>query len=355
MNMSALSEMLDNLRRRVVDIFERAQGYYFRSLVPELMQLRGDTAQWRLMLIVGTDVIEVIAIEGERRRKLSSVSSALHPAEIERLKEILAREATPPASTTLRFQSECAVVNQLTLPTENRDYIAAIIRNKIDRLGPWPASQALFGYAVLPGEGDQAAVRVAILGRETVEAMTASLGGGGIVPDRIDVDDGERPIALIETLPARGRAIGRRLFVAYAATVGTLSTVALVLLFASLMMSAKLEDGRHQLGLDGGISTTDGSGESLRARKESEPQVIAILNEISRLLPADSWASELRVEGNSITLTGKTRNGPGVVMALQTSKLLNDVRFAAPTVHTQDEQVAEFSVTASIRGAEGRP
>ncbi|MEN6543834.1 PilN domain-containing protein [Parvibaculum sp.] len=355
MDMSPMSDIRDKLRQRAADVSARAREYYFQSLVPELMRLRGDTAQWHLMVMVGATATEVFSIEGQRRRKLLSVPGALEFAAFDALSEAIAREVSPPASTTLRFRSECAVVAELTLPTDNRDYIAAIIRNKIDRLGPWPASQALFGYSALPREGGQAVVRVAILGREAVEAMTARLGAAGIVPDRIDVDDGEEQIVLSETLPARARAIGRKLFVAYAATVGALSTAALVLFGVSLAMSAKVEDGRHRLGLDGSASIADGSGEGLRARKESEPPVIAVLNEVSRLLPADSWASELRIERSGITLTGKTRNGPGVVMALQTSKLLDNVRFAAPTVHAQDEQVAEFSVTASIRGVEGRP
>jgi len=46
---------------------------------------------------------------------------------------------------TLELPTDEIVVQRINVPAQAREFLAGIVRNRIDRLSPWPADQVVYG------------------------------------------------------------------------------------------------------------------------------------------------------------------------------------------------------------------
>ncbi|CCE00694.1 hypothetical protein BRAS3809_3630002 [Bradyrhizobium sp. STM 3809] len=93
----------------------------------------------------------------------------------------------------------------------------------------------------------------------------------------------------------------------------------------------------------------------LRLQRYAQPGLIDIWNEATRLLPAHSWLTELRLaEGTqapslSVTLTGFSTAAPSLVGIFDTSKLFVDAALTSPVAMDPIEGRERFSLQATVR------
>lgn len=338
-------------------LYERL-GARYREVVADVLAAVDHSTGWTLSIKIGPRHIEALREDAEGPVHLATMSAPPDVTGIAALAEALARMNEPPGSTVLRVDRTLAAVRTMTLPTRDDAYVRAILRNRVERMGPWKFSQALFGY-VIDGwteHNRQAAVRVAIVGRRSIDDLTAALAKAGIAADRIEVDgDGLAPVQLFRAPSAREYRVGRRMLAAYGAVVASLLVVLAGALAYDMHAAGRLDLARQTLGGDaipgnsiGGNSVAI-DGRILADRKAREPLRLTVINEISRLLPDNAWLATLKITGSDVSMTGKGRDVPSIIAALQASRILDDVRFAAPTVHAEGEDAGEFSVSALIR------
>src|SRR3954463_8456874 len=103
------------------------------------------------------------------------------------------QRTAPNHFVVLEFPSDKVFVRRITVPAQARKFLAGVIRNQIERLSPWPASDVVYGFAAEANAGDTAAVEVRIVmaARSDVDAARHELAALGLQIDRVvarDVD-----------------------------------------------------------------------------------------------------------------------------------------------------------------------
>ncbi len=343
-----------NIRGAMRLLWDGVMGRY-SDFLAELSALHPEGEDgWTLRILVGDRSIEAVRDSGGAVVPLGKAAAPLGAEDAARISEAVRAQPAPPGATVIGIDPALASIKTIQLPTKDPAYIRAILRNRVERLGPWRAARALFGYSVeeWSDTGRQAQIRVAVVSRATVEELTSALAHAGLAVDRVDVDSGGHTVSILTSLSARERRRGRRIAIAYALAIGLLAAALTATVVLDTFRSRQLETLRQEMGTD--IASLEGNagpvtGRSLVTRKAHEYLRVGVLSEISRLLPDNAWLTSLKITENAIEVTGKSRDAPAIIGALQPSRLLDDVRFSAPTVHAQGDEAGEFSIAASIR------
>jgi len=257
----------------------------------------------------------------------------------------------------LVLQSERFLFRPLELPNRAAEFMPGIVRSQIDRLTPWSAADTAFGWSK-PVEADAETILVTIaatpltLVRPYVQAV-AGIGAHSIAvfttlpegaPDATPIkvweqtgrgvkDIGRIRQALITTLTAVGITAG--LAVGANAVVGTILTA------QQDVITRQLSGVRAA-----GIARNTGS---LERRKHDSPSTVLALEALSKILPDQTYVTELRVEGNKLRLTGVTRDAPALIELIEQSGLFTRATFFAPTTRSSSDTGDRFHIEAIIK------
>ena len=66
--------------------------------------------------------------------------------------------------------------------------------------------------------------------------------------------------------------------------------------------------------------------------KRARGKLLDVVDEITRLLPDDTWLLELEVRGDEVQMRGETPNAAQLVGLLEASKRLHNARFRSPVI-----------------------
>jgi general secretion pathway protein L len=250
----------------------------------------------------------------------------------------------------------------LDFPSQASDFLDGMIRTQIDRLTPWTAGEAVFGWSPpTSGANDRIDVTLAATSKLKVQPLlqfvhtldvasvaiyaAASVGAGTSV--RIKLFD----------QPWRG-AIGSAVKIPHLRVIILSAGLAAA---ASLLLATYLggylqseQDGlqrqitqrRAALRLD---PNSAGSGLGLLAkRKQTTPSSVMVLEAISRVLPDTTYVTELRIEGDKVQVVGMTQDAPSLIRLMEQSPQFTRATFFAPTTHAANETGERFHIEAHI-------
>lgn len=325
------------------------------------------TSTWDRLIAALCDVLAPLLARVARERRLIAVATLdgdLH------LSTLVEGDLVPLTGATmedrlagtrwtfidLRLPAEQVLVRHLTLPAASRDFLAAIVEHRLDRLSPWDPSQVLYGFSATPAaDGTQLAVSVAIASREAAARPVERLARLGLRPSAIGSTE-----APLETPPATNLLAGR-------AEDGPthlrhmMSRLAAALLIVSCLaalgsalwqsqandrlveVQSKLTRAQHMLramvrGHKGGTEA------AMLFAKQPDQSVAVLLNRLAATLPSDTYLREMTLSPDKLRLVGSSANAPAVIGLLDRAGLFN-ARFTSPVTRGKDERDA-FEITA---------
>jgi general secretion pathway protein L len=254
---------------------------------------------------------------------------------------------------------------QILLPKEAHASIPAIAAQDLLRKTPFRLDDVYHDYAARPS-GQKILVSQAVILRTLVEKAASGLG---LRPDELSFvesapsADGEQPFR-VRLHPIKPQASW--LPKAFAGlTVTSLLLLGLAPMLESQRQQAVLEELSAQLTkaraqaqqvratLDKAQqerSTLD----NLRARKWEAANTLDIWEEMSRVLPDESWVSELRIsespdrKDRKVVVTGFSSAAADLVAIIDKSPLFQDVAVTAPIVIDPAEQRERFVLQAVV-------
>jgi general secretion pathway protein L len=276
--------------------------------------------------------------------------------------------ASRDALVVLELPPEKVVQGRLSLPLQAREFLPGIVRNQIERLSPWKADQAVYGFEVVAdGRGDSTLdVSVSITSRAVVDAAREELAPTGLKVDRIVVrtsgEGNDRLVALWSRAadsPGESLARARRAIAAgLAACILCAVAVSGWAINASATMQAESEELasraralQRQVQGAGGATLRTGPNPLERAwsAKEAAPSAVIILEALSRILPETAYLTDLNIEGTLLRMIGLTSDAPALIAPLEASGHLTDVRFFAPTTRNAEGTHFRFYIEARIQ------
>ncbi|PNG24500.1 PilN domain-containing protein [Methylocella silvestris] len=276
------------------------------------------------------------------------------------------------ARVEIELRPDRFLFRPLYLPRRAADFLEGIVRAQIDRLTPWGPAEAAFGC--LPSTetaGDRMLVTVAATSRRLLTPYVDAIAPFGVerviistrAPAAGNPQSGTEPVKIFEqkigaALDARrlrrwlaGLLIGLGLLCAIALAVSALATSEL---------QSRLEDINHKIterraALGSGADPTGAAALALRQRKSDAPSMIVVYDELSRILPDDSYLTELRVESDKVQIVGVARDATGLIRLIEQSPQFTHAVFFAPTTRLPSDAGQHFFIEAHISPGVHRP
>jgi general secretion pathway protein L len=265
----------------------------------------------------------------------------------------------------LELPPEKVVTRRISVPAKAREFLPAIIRNQIDRLSPWQADVAVYGFAAEANREDAATLDVSVMitSRAVIEAARAEISAIGVAVDRIVVR-AAAPAALVALwsrladAPKGGRDRARRLIgVAIAGWVG----LSLALTLWALISTASIRTASEDLSLriktlarqlHAGVSIAANAALNPEERawtaKQTAPSAVVLLEALSRALPDTAHLTDLQFERTTLRMVGLATDAPSLIAPLERSGHLTGVRFFAPTTRSLDTTLYQFHIEAKV-------
>jgi general secretion pathway protein L len=228
-----------------------------------------------------------------------------------------------PASAGLR--------RRLVLPAAAADRLRDVAGYEIDRQTPFAADAVAFDARVLGRRGDgQMEVELVVVPRAKLDEQLAQLGAAASQLAGADLADAEGEPVGVNLLPPELRrrrhdpARGWNASLALVFIIATATMLSLVLrnredaarrLQAQVAQQAAsaraVSQQRAEL-----VALVDGRAWILRERA-ARPQVVAVLDQVARRLPDDTWLDRLAIDNDRITMIGRSKQASALVARME--------------------------------------
>jgi general secretion pathway protein L len=262
----------------------------------------------------------------------------------------------------IRMRADQVLFREVDLPKQASDFLDAMIRAQIDRLTPWTTGDAVFGLtSPTPVANERIALTLAATSRRKIQPLLKLAAEFGAVSvtglvEAPGAETGSDPIKLFET-PLTGSAgapIDMQRFLRMALLGAGLAAVASIAIstYVGSVLDAEQQELQHRIGQRRAALRTNQSGGSaetlLGKRKQTSPSSVMVLEAISRVLPDNTYVTELRVEGDKMQVVGLTQDAPSLIRLMEQSPQFARATFFAPTTRSQNDPGERFHIEAHI-------
>lgn len=248
----------------------------------------------------------------------------------------------------------------LELPRRATEFLGGVVRAQIDRLTPWTANEAAFGWSAPAEAGpDRISVTVAATARALVQPLVDALVAAGAEAVAVTATPpGAAPIMVLnhQAAGAIDFARVRRALIAVLIVTGLGAGVSLsVAALAGMKFASEQEDLTRRIaerrmairiGREGGPAATP--LRALERRKYQNPSSVIALEVLSQILPDHTYVTELRIEGDKLRVIGVTRDAPGLIRLIEQSPNFTHATFFAPTTRRPSDPGERFHIEAQI-------
>src|SRR5437763_1627773 len=248
----------------------------------------------------------------------------------------------------------------LELPLRASEFLGGVVRAQIDRLTPWTANEAAFGWSEPVTAGtDRMTVIVAATARTLVQPLVDALTAAGAEAVAVTATPpGAAPIIVLDhhAPGALDFARVRNALVAVLIGAGLLAGISMS---AASVVSVRYASEQEELarriaerraairvGRDGPQAATP--LRALERRKYQSPSSVIVLEVLSQILPDHTYVTELRVEGDKLRVIGVTRDAPELIRLLERSPNFTHATFFAPTTKGPSDPGERFHIEAQI-------
>lgn len=305
----------------------------------------------------------------EGRRKTKDLGEvALDPgdpaAQYRDIRRHMRRRRIRPRDIDLQLSRDQALRQVVVLPAAARENLREVLSFEMDRHTPFKADEVVFDYRLLriDQQRKQMDVDLAVAKRDTLAQVLATARSWKLNPKRVGVEGGGLDLlrsARHEVGGSRGRALTAVLGVVtaglfVAAALAPLQTQRELLDEAQEALRLARSEAVEADDLRRQASKSLQRSEFLIGRKTSTISVSELLNEVTRLLPDDTWVVQFSRRDDQLTLSGFSAKASALIGLLEQSDLLADVRFRSPVNLDPRLQLERFNLSAVVARAEAQ-
>lgn len=322
------------------------------SLLDELVRVKsGNRALARIL-----DDSSALEVEQANSKKRSAPLSFAISSDMEVPAAL--RTAVNGKKVYLEIPATWIIARHIELPLEAASHVEGIVTSRIGALSPLPASEIYFGYRVcgISGEARQLAVAVVIVPRSRVAVALSFLNSAE--PRQVVISAPSPEGDGAEILTQRQRTVGARTrikFVLVGIMVGGLVAAVAALAVRPIIETSnaerraavdiRAEEARQIIARAAtpDKADTEPEQEALNIKDEAL-SALGALDDLAEALPDHSYAVEVSLADGLMRLSGRTRDVPEVLTALESSSRFKDSKLVGPALRVEDSVISEFEV-----------
>lgn len=331
-----------------------------RDLVPASLRFSGHS--WRRTLLIAADKLDNCTVSFSLLGRKGAVELGRHPLSGHGLRETIQRlPSSRRLVAVLRIDAGLFLERDAAVPIVAERDLKRVIGYEMDRLTPFQASEVFWTCAITKRdtERNRLHVRVAIVPRVRVQSVLDALQLVGIVPARIEADNGQSQppaIPLIEDRAKRGW-IGPRVTTCSLAACGGLAVAAVVMpfVFQAITQSAldsRIEALKPQLALAEGLrkkiansTTMTEAATAARTQAGAPLRYVALLTDA---LPDDTFLTSITLRQRKLTVSGRSAAAARLIGALAANPAIRNPTFAAPVIRDETNGGEGFTIRAEL-------
>jgi general secretion pathway protein L len=363
--------------RRRLSAFWRWWSGELSRLAPERFTMFRGASHAPMVFLEGEDIMLVEPkIAGDGRATIAALDE---PRRRAALRTLLERAGETRARTRVALAHDDVLVRRVTMPAATEENLRQVLAFEMDRLTPFKADEVYFDYRVISRDAaaGQVLVQLAAARREVVNARVEALRSLGASVQGVGLrDDSSGSRAPLDLLPSeqRGeRESSRERMIQR----GLLAAVILLLAAALLLpivqkrltviaLNPMLTKARQQAEATDGIARElerqVGDYNFLLARKHRTYPALAFIEEITRLLPDNTWVQQFELKtvgkGREVQISGETTSSSKLIEILEGSTLLQNAAPRGTEVRGSQPNTVRYMIAAEVRARpqpESRP
>lgn len=292
-------------------------------------------------------------------------AEALLPEQALQLEELAGRSR----EVVLCLPADKVLVKSITLPLVAEENLREVLGFEMDRQTPFSLEQVYYDHIVSARNSriNTLSLELVVTPRQFLDDLLTMLKGIGFQPHQATIcrqESGQpQPVNLLPE-EARQRRPDSARYLNLA-----LGVVALVLLLAAIALPLmnKLHvihalEARAELVTDKAEITRRlreqvkqlGTGSRFLAeKKQATPLALEIINELTHILPDDTWINQLDIKGNEVQIQGQSASAAALIPLIESSISLHNPRFRSPVTRLPGSNSERFHLSAELATGPG--
>lgn len=274
----------------------------------------------------------------------------------------LAKRRSSPVA--VRMERKYFLRHLIELPIATANNLRELFSFEMDRFTPFKAAEVYFDFRIVGAnpERQRITIDLAVITRHSAEQALSFARAIGLEPAYLGMatgpDDGAAAFNFLPAKPAAPRQNLLRILVgvlaiSFVALLGAAlylpilqkqnTFAAMEASLAELRVEAKAADSLKTL-----LEQTLERSQAVVEKRRQWPTATELLEEISDVLPDDTWISQLRLNGDKIELAGYSARPSALIGLLEESPFLTGVQFNGALKPDPRQGRDAFKLSASI-------
>ena len=356
--------MLARLIGVIGDLFAWWTGE-LSALVPGVLRQALSGERGEAIFAFDGDSLVLARRSGGREEALGSVALAgRSPAQVRRqARRRLGRLDPDRATVVLRLPAGGVLRQAVELPLAAEENLSEVMAFEMDRRTPFKAEEVYYDQRVRARdvEAQRLVVDLAVAPRRVVDEALATAARWHLWPDRVEAPaDGDgAPLDLMPPRPPGGGLARTVHWLLVLAALGLVGAAATIPLEHKRTVAGHLRDqvataraaADEAAGLREEIDLRLARGRDIVERRRTTPLALAVLDELTTLMPDDSWAFQVQIADGEVQVHGYAAAAAPLLGVFEAAPLIEDARFRSPLTRDPRLGLERFHVSARIRAA----
>lgn len=254
------------------------------------------------------------------------------------------------------------LVKSMTLPVNAKDNIREILGFEMDRQTPFSADQVYFDYQILDsGNNDKLQLELFVAKKNVIEDLLSAAKNCQAQVQRITLKRNNCLHQDLNFLPANLQEPtlkkADKLTLVLAACSLLLFIAALYLPLSSherslaklgTQVNKKRVQAKELLALTMERENILSRSRFLIDRQSNRIAAIDIVDELTRILPDDTWLNRLVIRDDKIEIQGESNTATAIIQLVENSAYFRDAQFRSPVTRNNATDKDKFNVSAEI-------
>lgn len=266
------------------------------------------------------------------------------------------------AKVLLRLTPGQALRKTVKLPLAAEENLSQVLAFEMDRLTPFKSDQVYFGARVASRSSAtrQITVDLVLTPRGKLDALLDDLAAAGWRPAIVDLADDPKP-GTYNLLPEKYRPAKSRWPDIANIGLATLIVVLLGMLAILPILSARseadaLEERVRKTGktakeveaLRQEAETLLHQTQFLQEKKRTEPVLVDMLEELSRVIPDNTWLNGLQYKDRRFVIQGQSPSASSLIEVVEASPYFKNTSFVSPVTKDTASGLERFQIASDV-------
>lgn len=264
----------------------------------------------------------------------------------------------------LGIPDESILLKKMHLPLAVEENLENVLAFEMDRHTPFKADQVYFDYRIVHRDvqNHRMELEIAVAPRDAVDRSVTQLSSLGVVPIAVAIVEKGVLNEFFNLLPRTRRPqpaslLGRRnaglLALVLVLAMGALLLPIVIKREAVLQLMPVVERAKNAAeatdDLHRKLDALAAQHNFLLEKKQSSPVLVVLFDELTRILPDDTWVQQFDLKGKELQVMGETGSSSKLIGLMEQSKILHDSNFRSPLTKGQNPSSERFHLGAEVK------